>query len=217
MAKKDKKSRLAYQIIMPDRNDLDFQRLGGCGADVNQLQLAKPFNLSEDVGQFTSSGKGLLPHRVSAKEQLKDFDTVMRNPLAVPYTMCITGQLSDLRAKMVAAKIALRALELEPDAYHKIWWHHLTGSYKDKLRDHSFPSHKKPKLIILCNFPLSDEKDEHATQQKIEKCRDILELYSDVPRILISCGLDPVKVFSEKLRYPLNFKIHLPSTRYKGL
>ncbi|QJT71041.1 hypothetical protein GR11A_00003 [Vibrio phage vB_VcorM_GR11A] len=204
-------------ITMPSRDDLDFQRLSGCGADINQLSLAKPFKLEEALKDFTSAGKGMTPLRVTGKEQVKDFKMIMQNPLASAYTMCIAGQASDLRCKLIAAKIALRALEIEPEAYHNIWWHHLTGSYRDRLRDFDYASHKKPKLIILTNFPVSTDTSEHATQQKIEKCRDLMELYSNVPRILVSCGMDPVQLFSQKLMYPLNTKMYLTSTRHVGI
>lgn len=209
------KNKSNYLISLPQDRVTEVA-LATAGADVTQLSLIEPFDLKERVRSFTSETPNLAPTRVTKENQLDDYSNILRDPLGAAYTMCISGQASDLPAKLIAARIAAAAIASEPDAAQHVWWHVLTGSYKDELRDKTFPSYKKPKLIILVNLPLSETTGEHATQLKIEKCRDILEMYSGVPRILVTSGLDPVRVFSQKLMYPLNTKIYIPSQRYRG-
>lgn len=121
------------------------------------------------------------------------------------HTFCISGHETDSTAKFVGAWMfaqllaEYKKLAAKSDfAFGKPVWHPLTGSYKDVFRDSMRNGKSKPSAFLLTNVP-SD-----SSQLKLEKLRDIMELYHDVPRIVVTTGMNPVEFFTSKLHYPLN-------------
>jgi hypothetical protein len=51
--------------------------------------------------------------------------------------------------------------------------------------------------------------NETSTPHKLEKVRDILEKYSECPRIVVMSGSDPLTFFGTKLFYQINAGILL--------
>jgi hypothetical protein len=53
-------------------------------------------------------------------------------------------------------------------------------------------------MIVLTN--LTDK----STNQRLEKARDIIEAYPDVPRVIVASGQDPISFLSTRLRVPVH-------------
>lgn len=136
----------------------------------------------------------------SAEKQAKDFAKLSKS-LSV-YTYCISSPATDSNAKFVASYIYARwyekwEKELRTKGVGKPMWHTLTGAFADELRDNRLRGHRKPCGLILGNVP------SNSSNVKLEKLRDLLEIYSDIPRIVVTSGEDPVEFFTSKLEYPL--------------
>lgn len=134
------------------------------------------------------------------------------NALMSNFTFCISSGTTDSTAKFVAAWMYLRLMkEYQKRATKsdfvrgKPAWHIVTGSFKDELRDDRKSGKSKPAALILTNVP------HDATNIKLEKVRDLLEMYNDIPRIVVTTGMDPVEFFSSKLSYPLNGAVMIAS------
>ena len=80
-------------------------------------------------------------------------------------------------------------------------WHKVYGGYQDTLWDRH--SDEKPSLLIISNVV------DGAGNVKIEKTRDLLEMYSHIPRIVVMGGQDPLTFFGTKLYYPINAGLYL--------
>jgi hypothetical protein len=112
--------------------------------------------------------------------------------------MCISSEPSDIKAKVLAKNI----LQVALDNGVRGKWHTIIGGYKDELRDKVKPVN----LLVLSNVPYN------ATDVKLEKLRDILELYHGVPRIVVTTGCEPIEFFNH-LGLPLNYGLWIRSKR----
>lgn len=155
----------------------------------------------------------VIPKTVSVVKQLKGIQAILDRPLRGSYTVGISSFPTDLRAKYLAQLIMLRAIEQHTLAKKngKVlpMWHRLYGGLVDVLRD---KQSENPCMLILCNI------NENSTSIKIEKCRDLLEKFSDIPRIVINGGEPCCNLFANTLRYPLKYALHLgPDNRVQNI
>lgn len=90
----------------------------------------------------------------------------------------------------------------------RIEWHSLYGGFKNPLLDkEGLP----PTLLILHNLTPD------STNSKIEKARDLLEHFRNIPRIVVTAGVDPMTFFVNRLYLPLNslFYAHSHTVKQK--
>lgn len=74
------------------------------------------------------------------------------------------------------------------------YWHVVTGSRNDDLRDGNKAEFMSPiNLLILNNVATG------ASYSKIEKTRDLISLYDYVPRVVVIGAKDPAQFFLENL------------------
>ena len=74
------------------------------------------------------------------------------------------------------------------------YWHAVTGSKADKLRDSDGLEFMAP-----INFLVVSNVGANASFAKTEKVRDIVSLYDYVPRVLVISAREPVSFFTEHL------------------
>jgi hypothetical protein len=190
-----------YQCLMGKRNEFDV---------IASLVRIKPKLDYEDVRLRSS---------ISIKRQYNSLTQLMANPLRAAPTICISSFPTDLKAKLIACQIMNQAIEQHQARNRKYGqtlpkWHKVYGGYKDPLRDRDIEKEKDgneyPCLLILTNV-LPD-----STPYKLEKLRDLLEKYDDIPRIVVMSGTDPITFFATKLQYPLNHGIYLGTEKDYG-
>lgn len=159
----------------------------------------RPYDLEEYVRNFTSTNPGLMPKPIKKTDQLSNFQRALDDPDHAPYTMCISSEPNDLKAKLAAATLALAGRREGLN----VKWHTLVGGYRDDLRDNAKARRSAYDMLILSNIPAG------GTDIKTEKLRDLLELYSHIPRIVVTTGTDPLALFNSigfSLTYPLWIK-----------
>jgi hypothetical protein len=147
----------------------------------------------------------VLPKGISTGKQLRALTHILENPLRGSYTVGIGSFPSDLRAKYMAQTIMDAAI----DAYNTHrrpgrslpLWHRVYGGLTDNLRDK--PIQEMPCMLILSNV------NEGSSNFKLEKVRDLLEKFSEIPRIVITGGEPPCDLFANKLYYPMRYGIYL--------
>jgi hypothetical protein len=64
-------------------------------------------------------------------------------------------------------------------------------------------------LLVLSNLT------PNSTAAKLEKTRDMLEFYADIPRIVVIAGEDPITFFSRRLFWRVNNLFFLSSSLVK--
>jgi hypothetical protein len=161
-------------------------------------------------------GYAQLPTKViSTTKQYRALQSVMENPLHGSYVLGISSFPSDARAKHVAQILMSRGIDAWMK-HHKPGrglplWHRVYGSFGDSLRD-AKTAPEMPSMLIISNI------NDASTPQKLEKVRDLLERYADIPRIVVSGGAPPCNLFASKLFSPMRIGIYLgPSNMVKEM
>lgn len=170
---------------------------------LNSLALSvKPFNLRPS--SFTASVEGLKPKHISREQQLGWFNQLLEDPFK-PWCFCIASAPNDRQAKAVAGFVMQYALRKSKDRMPL--WHDIQGNFDNPVISDSF---SKPSMLILANtIP-------NSTAVKFEKLRDIITKHEDIPRIVVTAGIDPFSFFAKHLYYPLSGCLFLKTNLVKS-
>lgn len=156
-----------------------------------------------------------ISRSISITKQYKLIESFLEHPLRSSNTIAISSFPSDLRAKwlaiylMAAAIVSYKKGNYKPGRSLPLW-HRVFGGWTDQLRDK--PLQETPSLLIISNV--------HTTSSsvKLEKVRDLLEKFSEVPTIVVTGGEPPCNLFASKLFYPLRGSVYLgPDNRIKEI
>lgn len=129
------------------------------------------------------------------------------NPLTV-----IGVDDTETRAQVLAATIMLEAINQhfkDPKRYERLpLWYKVYGGYKDKLRDTvDTPQAPLFGMLILTNIA------ENSTREKLEKTRDLLHMFSHLPRIVVYAGGSPLQWAKEQLHIRPTRVVYLGNRR----
>lgn len=173
--------------------------LGVPGQDT--IPLATRIDVSDYLIAMEPDLPSVKNKPVSTKKQLENLRKLLRNPLRFQGTIGISSYPSDSRAKYLAQMIMSAAID-EYQTNRKQYgtkampkWHRVYGNLKDPLRDLGKP--EEVSMLIISN--VHDE----SSSIKIEKIRDLLEMYSSVPKIIVKGGAQVIDLFAYRLSYPM--------------
>lgn len=179
----------------------------------NFISGAAHFDLEESYVRIDSDVHRVAARGVSVKKQVEVGQRILSNPLKGKYVLAISSFPSDLRAKQLAIMImrnAIQSMKINKLKGDYPLWHKLYGNFKDSLRDSDVDN--KASMLILSNI------NNESSAVKIEKLRDILEKYTNVPRIVVFGGDDPISFFANRLHYPLTAGVCLgPENRIRDV
>lgn len=186
--------------------------LKALGADASIFGHTAPMDLSKCLIEFKPNLDYMVCKVKSIADQEEALLKWLEEPLKQKGMLVINSYPSDIRSKIVAANIILRSMldHRKADAnirskYDSPEWHRLYGGYASKFRDNRAT---KPRLLVLSNIV------ETSTPQKLEKLRDILDKYSDVPTVLaISTKTDPISFISKTLHLPIKSAVYIGADR----
>lgn len=199
-------------IIKAKFDKAEQKVLKALGADPIIFGHTNPIDLEKSLIEFKPNIDYIVCKVKSVQDQEKSLVGWLENPLDQKGLLVVNSYPSDIRAKVVAANIMLSAMAAhrESDAnirskYDSPEWHRLYGGYASKFRDNRVT---KPRMLVLSNII------ETSTGQKLEKLRDILDKYSDVPTVLaISTKTDPISFISKTLHLPIKSAVYIGSDR----
>lgn len=170
----------------------------------------KSFEVKQFIKEIKYKGTNGFSKTVSKKMQLDHYKETLENPLSNGYVYCISSEYNTQRASYVAFEIIVNAIDehmqFTGDKGDLPIWHYVIGGFKDKFRDRDI--NETPALIVL------DGCYKDASDIKIEKARDILELYYDIPRIILTTGIDPLTFMYERMYSPVNRVLHLGTSKH---
>jgi hypothetical protein len=173
------------------------------------LRRNESFELEDYCCKIVTDIQGMRPKSVSIASQLKGLEKLFENPLRSNYVLAISSWPSDLRAKQVGLALMSKAISYQRDTKNKVLkvrraplWYRIYGGFECGLRDkidEVFPS-----MLILSNIT------SNSTNSKLEKVRDLLEKYAEIPRVVIIGGhCDPLSWFAKNLFYPVRMGLFL--------
>jgi len=161
------------------------------------------YMLEDHCRKYTSTSSRLKPVSVTKLDTISHYNKVYNDITYAEHITCISSEPNDLRAKIMAGGMMLNAQRMNL----KCLFHTIIGGYKDDLIDKPH-RYDKVDALFLSNIPY------WSTPLKREKLRDILELYNKIPRIVVTTGCDPIKLFNE-LGLELHHPIWIKSNRYR--
>jgi hypothetical protein len=190
------------------------------GVDYNSfLRKDSGFVLADALTKIETCIPRITTKIVNIKKQLHVFDTLFTKPLDGNPVIAISSYPTDLKAKQLALVLMNRAV----DSYmasrsrnirnrSQPYWHRIYGGFGDSLRDRNSDSTDYPCFLVLSNL------DFNSTVIKLEKARDLLDRFSDIPRIVITSPDDPLTFFATKLHLQASAGIYLgPEPRYRDI
>jgi hypothetical protein len=153
---------------------------------------------------FTSDIEGLKPKTFSSQKQLAMFESFLADPFA-PRNYCIVSAPNDSMAKLLAAYMMQYAVKQAKTRATLPLWVDILGGFENKL----VQNHIGSSLLVLNNVGAT------STQPKIEKLRDIIETFPDIPKIVVATGADPYAFFTKYLYLPLHGLAYLTNNTVK--
>lgn len=155
---------------------------------------------------FTADIEGLKPKVFSTKKQLKMFESFLADPFAAK-SYCLVSAPNDSMAKLLAAWMMQYAIKNAPTRAALPLWIDIMGGFENKFVTNRVGA----SMLVLNNVGTT------STQPKIEKLRDILETYSDIPKVVVATGADPYAFFTRWLYLPLHGLAYLTNNNVKRL
>lgn len=162
------------------------------------------YNIEEASQDF----KPLSPYfkgKVHSKtKQLQHLAKMITNPFNIdPRITVISSFPNDQRAKMAALNVFNSAME---DSGHTVCKPRWVTLYGDRF-DYEQLKSKRPSLLVISNVTME------STSYKIERLRDILEMFPKIPRIVVTGGgIDPLELFTKRVHLPVQAGISIGPT-----
>lgn len=137
----------------------------------------------------------------SKHKQLRHLAQLIQNPFEMdPRITVISSFPDDMRAKLAALNIFNSAVEDSATTALKPRWVTLYG---DRF-DYEQLKTKRPSLLVVSNITME------STAYKLERLRDILEMFPKIPRIVVTGGsIDPTELFTKRVHLPVQAGISI--------
>ena len=167
------------------------------------LRAGSKINLNLSVQPITADLSKTKVRKISASKQIKAFEKLHENPLWGSYLYVISSYPSDLRANQIALSLMSHATNqyYTKKNANKILlkrtppvWHNVLGGFRDKFLDRDVLT-GTPAMMIISNVT------EDSSQTKLEKLRDLLVTYDNIPIVVVTSAIDPVTFMLGKLRH----------------
>lgn len=157
---------------------------------------------------FGLESEALEEKIVSEQVQMRSLKRFLKDPTS-PVIYGVAGSPDDMRARYFAAYL-VQAHVKHLGARANVKWITLYGDYKNV---HLADDVARPSMVVLTNLA------PNSTNVKLEKARDIIEFYSDVPCVVVNAGMDPMSFLMTRLYCAVNamayFSLGLVKQRVK--
>jgi hypothetical protein len=165
-----------------------------------------PFELKPVT--FTSNIEGLKPRMISRDKQLGVVDAFLEDTFQ-PRTIGLYSAPDDGMAKLLAAFLMQHAAINTNSRTALPLWHDLTGGFNNPLINEKNARAQGASMLVLNNV------GPQSTQPKLEKLRDILETYTEIPKIVVVTGCDPYTFFKRHLFLPIHGLVYMTTAEVK--
>ena len=156
----------------------------------------KPFKWNPAT--FMPDSEQLNSRFIEPIKQDQSLMTFLDDP-TVPMIMGISGSPDDSKAKYMAAFLVdMHVKRLKSQA--NPWWAPLYGGFDNPYLN---VDKSPPTMLVITNLT------NNSTNVKLEKARDLIEAYPDIPRLVVIAGIDPISFLAAKLHVPINGLIYL--------
>lgn len=155
-----------------------------------RIWSVQPFEF--DARSFTPSTDLLNPKIYSRKVQEQSLSAFIRKPNRAQTYIC-SSLPDDSHASLFAAFLVEQHIKHVTN--NNVVWEQLSSFHSSEL---SLDSSFKPTMIVIstCYDDMS--------QYRIERVRDIIHSFYDVPKVVVASGIDPISLAVHKLHLPVH-------------
>lgn len=149
---------------------------------------------------------------IQAKVQMSQLRRSVENPTHGSYLLVIGSLYEEGTAEAVAVGIMQYAMQravTSPSESPRPFLHPVYGGWKDRLRDDEAYRSGIGRIGMLVLTNLAD----NSTPAKLEAARDLLHMYSSIPRVLVVAGTDPWAFSIDVLRRKPSRVLNIGSMR----
>jgi hypothetical protein len=173
----------------------------------NNVWRTSPFKW--DPVDFGVESEKLNEKIITAETQNNSLRMWLDDP-SYPYVYGVSGNPDDSDARYFAAYLVQAHIAFMGYKAHVVW-HTLYGGFDNKLlREYDEIDGKSPpSLLVLCNLT------PNSTNVKLDKARDLLERFNDIPRIVVAAGEDPFSFLTTRLYSPIHALAYFSSSLVK--
>lgn len=117
----------------------------------------------------------------------------------LPMIYGVSGNPDDMKAKLFAAYL-VQVHQQRMGLKANVVWFTMYGGFDNPLLKEYDPIDGKtdPSMLIISNLT------PNAPGLKLDKTRDLLERFSDIPRVVVSAGEDPISFLTTRLYSPVH-------------
>lgn len=142
---------------------------------------------------------------IEVSKQVKSLEAFMEAPNR-PMVYVVCGNPDDSKAKYFAAYLAyLHKCKYQHRA--EIHWEAVFGGFENPLLKRDIT----PTMLIISNL------SENSTAVKIEKAKDLIEKWPNIPRVVVCAGEDPISFAATKLHVPAHGIAYFSSSLSKSV
>lgn len=194
-------------MLITGKHSSDVSRtLMGLGVDPTTLfHTSDEFELETSILQIKTSVSDTKDTIISIEQQVDLVRALLENPLGRSYVCAISCYPTDVRSKVLGSELMRATWEASSQLgagtkRQRPMWITLTN----RFYDYDALVAKKPCALFISN--VTDDM----TSQKFERLRDLLEVFSTIPRfVMLGSREDPLTLFANRIRYSVHYPIML--------
>ena len=160
------------------KEDYMLHRLESLGVPKGVLISKHPKDITTLISTLDRTDNNMS---VKSKRQISWYNKLIVNPYYKNYLLVLAANTNDSLAYQAGLRLFCSAYANSHHSSVPIW-HRLDTNYKDDLRDSKESNYSS---IFISNITLT------SSNIKLEKCRDILDRFSHIPRIIMLVGMQP--------------------------
>lgn len=155
-----------------------------------RIKAIQPFEF--DGISFSPSADVLNPKIYGRKVQEQSLAAFIKKPNRPQVYIC-SSQPDDSHASLLAAFLVEQHINKIKN--NNVIWEYLNAFHDSQL---SLDLSAKPTMIVISTCY------ENMTFSRIERVRDIVNAFYDIPKIIVASGIDPISLAAYKLHIPVH-------------
>jgi hypothetical protein len=163
----------------------------------------KPFKWNPIT--FATESEQLNSKFVEPTTQDRSLATFLKDP-RTPMIYGVSGNPDDSKAKYFAAYLVAAHIKVLGSDANPVWAPMYGGFDNPYMSDDRAP----PSMLIMTGLT------PNSTNIKLEKARDLIEKFSDIPRIVVCAGMDPLSFITTRLFVPTHGLAYLSEALIKS-
>jgi hypothetical protein len=160
---------------------------------------------------FNCHSERLSHRQVKAKVQVDSLEAFL-DDATTPMIYGVGGTPDDAKARYFAAFLVahhLRQMQLRANVVWEVMYGGYDNPLLQKYSASALLTKKDPTLLVLTNLSAD------SSLVKLEKAKDLVERFPNIPRIIVNAGEDPMSFVNSRLHLPIHALAYFSAAHYQ--